>query len=49
LIFAAFWIKVKLIPTLWILAAFSPISLFILNKGLVNADCSIGEMKKRKE
>ena len=44
-IFTMFWFSVKLIPTLWILAAISPISFFIINKGLISADCSIAEYK----
>ncbi len=45
-IFTMFWCSVKLIPTLWILSALSPISLFIMNKGLIVADCNIPEVVK---
>lgn len=48
-IFTMFWVEVKLIPTLWILTAISPISFFIINRGLITADCSIGEVRTTKK
>ena len=45
LILTAFWVEVKLIPTLKVLAAISPITLFIIRRALISADCSVGEFK----
>lgn len=45
IIFGAFFIEVKLIPTLWLLLFISPISLLIGQRALSQADCSIGEWK----
>jgi hypothetical protein len=44
-IFTAFWVQVKLIPTLWILLFISPVSFIIVNKALINADCNIGDFR----
>lgn len=44
-IFGAFFIEVKLIPTLWLLLFISPISLIIGQKALSQADCNIGEWR----
>ena len=44
-IFAAFFVEVKLIPTLWLLLFLSPATFFIAQKALAEADCSIGEFK----
>lgn len=44
-IFTAFWIEIKLIPILWLLAFISPITFLIINKALISADCEIGEFK----
>jgi len=40
-IFTMFWIEVKLIPTLWILLALAAPTFFIMNKGLIAADCTV--------
>lgn len=42
-IFAAFFIEVKLVPTLWLLLFISPVVLFISHRALVQADCQIPE------
>jgi hypothetical protein len=44
-IFTAFFIEVKLIPTLWLLLFLSPVSFFITQRALSSADCSIGDFK----
>jgi uncharacterized protein (DUF983 family) len=44
-IFTAFWIEVKLIPTLWILLFISPFALIISYYALQSADCTIGEFR----
>jgi O-antigen/teichoic acid export membrane protein len=41
-IFTAFWVEVKLIPTLWLLLFLSPVIFFLSRNGLAAADCSIG-------
>jgi hypothetical protein len=46
-IFAAFFIEVKLIPTLWLLLFLSPVAFFISQRGLADADCSIGEFRQQ--
>ena len=46
-IFAAFFIEVKLIPTLWLLLFLSPITFFISQRGLADSDCSIGEFRQQ--
>lgn len=49
-IIVAFWIKVNLINTLWILLAVTPVTLFTMNKGLSPEECHIsGFEKKEKE
>jgi Oligosaccharyltransferase subunit Ribophorin II len=45
LIFTAFFIEVKLIPILWLLLFISPVSFFIANRALTQADCVIGEFR----
>jgi len=45
LIFTAFFIEVKLIPTLWLLLFISPVSFFIAQRALSQADCVIGEFR----
>jgi hypothetical protein len=42
-IFTSFFIEVKLIPTLWLLLFLSPITFFISQRALTEADCTIGE------
>jgi hypothetical protein len=37
----AFWIKINLVNTLWILLFLSPITLFTMNKGLTADNCHI--------
>lgn len=44
-IFGAFFIEVKLIPTLWLLLFLSPITFFISQRALTEADCTIGDFK----
>lgn len=44
-ILTAFWIEVKLIPILKLLCLISPVSLFIINKALIRAECNVGEFK----
>jgi hypothetical protein len=39
-IIVAFWISVGLITTLWVLLAYSPISLFLFNRGLMAGKAS---------
>lgn len=46
-IIVAFWIKINLVNTLWILAALSPVTLFSMNWGLVPEDCQIGEYSQK--
>ncbi|CDW80313.1 dolichyl-diphosphooligosaccharide--protein glycosyltransferase subunit 2-like [Stylonychia lemnae] len=45
LIFTAFWIEVKLIPTLWLLLFISPVVFLICQRGLIQADCTIPEYR----
>jgi hypothetical protein len=45
-IFGAFFIEVKLIPTLWLLLFLSPITFFISQRALAEADCTIAEYKR---
>ena len=44
-IFAAFFIEVKLIPTLWLLLFISPVSLFLAFRALAQADCTVAEFR----
>lgn len=46
-IIVAFWIKVNLINTLWILLAVTPVTLFTMNKGLSPQDCHISGFEKK--
>jgi len=46
-IFVMFWVQVKLITTLWILLAISPVAFVIINKALIEADCNIEEFKQK--
>jgi len=49
-IIVAFWIKINLVNTLWILLAVTPVTLFTMNKGLNPENCHIsGFEKKEKE
>ena len=43
----AFWIEVNLVNTLWILLGLSPVTLFVMNKGLTPANCHISEFNKK--
>jgi hypothetical protein len=43
LIFTAFWVEVKLIPTLWLLLFLSPVTFFLAQRALSSADCTIGD------
>ena len=40
-IFTAFFIEVKLIPTLWLLLFLSPVTFFLAQRALSSADCAI--------
>ncbi len=44
-IFSAFFIEVKLIPTLWLLLFISPVSLFLGFRALAQADCTVAEFR----
>jgi hypothetical protein len=44
-IFTAFWVKIQLIPILWILLFISPVLLFVSNKALVDVDMSIPDYR----
>ena len=46
-ILTMFWIEVKLIPTLWILAAISLPSFIIVNRALVSIDITLGEYRAK--
>ena len=48
-IIVAFWLKINLVNTLWILAALSPITLFTMNKGLTPENCHISGFEKKEE
>ena len=47
-VIVAFWLKVNLVNTLWILLALSPVTLFMMNKGLTVDNCSITQFNKKK-
>ena len=40
-IIVAFWLKVNLVNTLWILLAVTPVTLFTMNKGLTPENCHV--------
>jgi hypothetical protein len=40
-IIIAFWIKINLVNTLWILLAATPVTLFIMNKGISPESCAV--------
>jgi hypothetical protein len=44
-IFTAFFIEVKLIPTLCLLLFISPLSLFLGFRALAQADCTVGDFR----
>jgi hypothetical protein len=46
MIFTAFFIEVKLIPTLWLLLFISPLSLFLGFRALAQADCTVGDFRQ---
>lgn len=46
LVIVAFWVKINLINTLWILLALSPVTLFTMNKGLTPENCHISGFQK---
>lgn len=46
LIIVAFWIKVNLVNTLWILLAVSPFTIFVMNKGLTPENCHISGFQR---
>ena len=48
-IIVAFWLKINLVNTLWILLALSPITLFTMNKGLTPENCHISGFEKKEE
>lgn len=45
-IIVAFWIKINLVNTLWILLAVSPVTLFTMNQGLTPANCHISGFQR---
>lgn len=45
-IIVAFWIKVNLVNTLWILLAVAPVTLFTMNKGLTPENCHVSGFQK---
>ena len=47
LIIVAFWIQINLINTLWMLLAMTPITLFMMNKGLTPDNCQIPPFKAK--
>lgn len=46
-VIVAFWIKINLVITLWVLLALSPITLFMMNKGLTSDNCHISGFGKK--
>ena len=48
-IIVAFWLKINLVNTLWILAALTPVTLFTMNKGLTPENCHISGFEKKDE
>ena len=46
-IIVAFWIKINLVNTLWILLAVTPVTLFTMNKGLTPDNCHISGFEKK--
>lgn len=49
LIIIAFWIKINLVNTLWILLAVTPVTLYTMNLGLTPSNCHISEFEKKEE
>lgn len=45
-IIVAFWVKINLVNTLWILLAVAPVTLFTMNKGLTPENCHVSGFKK---
>ena len=46
-IIVAFWVKINLVNTLWILLAAAPITLFTMNKGLTPENCHISTFYRK--
>jgi hypothetical protein len=46
-IIVAFWIKINLVNTLWILLAAAPVTLFTMNKGLTPENCHISGFHRK--
>lgn len=46
-VIVAFWLKVNLVNTLWILLALAPVTLFMMNKGLTPDNCHISGFNKK--
>ena len=46
LVIVAFWVKVNLVNTLWILLALSPITIYVMNRGLTPENCHISGFQK---
>ena len=46
-IIVAFWIKINLVNTLWILLAAAPFTLFTMNKGLTPDNCHISTFYRK--
>lgn len=45
-IIVAFWVKINLVNTLWILLAVAPVTLFTMNKGLNPENCHVSGFQK---
>lgn len=45
-IIIAFWVKINLVNTLWILLAATPVTLFIMNKGISPESCAVSGFNK---
>ena len=46
-VIVAFWFKINLVNTLWILIALAPVTLFMMNKGLTPDNCHISGFSKK--
>ena len=47
LIIVAFWIKINLVNTLWIMLAVTPVTLYTMNIGLTPKNCHISDFEKK--
>jgi hypothetical protein len=46
-VIVAFWIKINLVITLWVLLALTPVTLFMMNKALTSDNCHISGFGKK--